>query len=104
MYDGTYNRTCEAIELQHELFQIDEVAELLGQLTCKQVKMLANTQYMSAGTYNIQISPSRSMLDKASALRFEKTATSAGIVPPNLLPASLSSSSFVSDESNLIVS
>ena len=34
MYAGTYNRTCEAIELQHELFQIDEVAELLGQLSC----------------------------------------------------------------------
>ena len=35
MYDGTYNRTSEAIELQLEHLQMHEVAELLGQFTCK---------------------------------------------------------------------
>ena len=33
-YTGTYNRTCEAILLQLEHLQIDELAELLGQLSC----------------------------------------------------------------------
>ena len=44
MYDGTYNRTCEAIVLQDEHLQIDEVAELLGQLSCNtQVNVSKNT-------------------------------------------------------------
>ena len=44
MYAGTYNRTCEAIALQVERLQIDEVAELLGQLSCNtQVNASKNT-------------------------------------------------------------
>ena len=41
MYDGAYNRTCKAIELQHEDLQIDQFAELLGQFSCKKMEMLA---------------------------------------------------------------
>ena len=52
MYDGTYNRTCEAIALQVEHLQIDEVAKLLGQCSCKKVAMSANIQCMYDGAYN----------------------------------------------------
>ena len=45
MYDGTYKLALELIISQVELSQIDEVAELLGQFTCKKkVKMSANAQ------------------------------------------------------------
>ena len=38
--------------MEIELFQIDEVAELLGQFSCQNVKMSANIQRMFVGTYN----------------------------------------------------
>ena len=57
MYDGTYNRTCEAIALQHELFQIDEVAELLGQLSCNtQVNVSKHTIHVC---WDIQLASDR---------------------------------------------
>ena len=53
MRAGAYNRTCEAIAVQHEDLQIDQFAELLGQFSCKKkMKMSANIQRMYAGTYN----------------------------------------------------
>ena len=33
MYDGTYDRTCEPIVLELEVFQIDKVPQLLRQGT-----------------------------------------------------------------------
>ena len=42
----------ELIVVQVENGQIDEIAELLGQFTCKTSKMSANIQRMYAGTYN----------------------------------------------------
>ena len=52
MYAGTYKLALELIVVQVEIDQIDEVAELLGQVTCKTSKMSANIQRMYAGTYN----------------------------------------------------
>ena len=47
---GTYNRTCEAIALQVEHLQIDEVAELLGQLSCNtQVNVSKHTIHVCWG-------------------------------------------------------
>ena len=53
MYAGTYKLALELIDVQVELGQIDKFAELLGELSCKNVKMSANRQHMYAGTYNL---------------------------------------------------
>ena len=42
----------ESVAEQPQVFQIDKVAEFLGQFSCKQVKMSANRQRMNDGTYN----------------------------------------------------
>ena len=48
MYDGTYNTqlASDTIVEDVELFQIDQFAELLGQFSCKNVNISADTQRM----------------------------------------------------------
>ena len=82
--------------------QIDKVAKLLGQFSCQKATMSA--KHTTNVCWDIQILPSSRMLLRMSFLSLVKTATSAVMVPPNWLLPRLSSSSFVSVESSLIVS
>ena len=78
MYAGTYKLALELIVVQEEIHQIDEVAELLGQFSCKNVKMSADIQRMYAGTYN---SPWNSLSPRPSWVKLTRLPSCLGSSP-----------------------